>query len=369
MTAEIVQHRSTERAPADRGAGLGREQAARIAATWDVYQRLFALEGLGAGDVHRLGIQALEQIHAWAPKLGEEIEGIAAGSGVAIERVAALNARTELLAAGAASAKECSTIAVLGPVTTHGRPIGVQTWDWHEELASSWLVWEIEHADGRVVRTLTEAGIVGKIGVSSAGVAVHLNILGHRLDRAEIGVPVHIACRRVLDEADGPVAALTLLSTADVSASSAVTVVADDEDGGVACTVELSPAGPGFVTPDTRGVLVHTNHFLRDPGRAGDRLLPEAPDTVLRLELASRRMARLAEGEIDAEAILEALRSHRGGSGAICCHPAESAAFGDRWTTLATIVTDPAEGAMRVLRGGPCGHTAAAAARHVTTDL
>jgi isopenicillin-N N-acyltransferase like protein len=114
---------------------------------------------------------------------------------------------------------------------------------------------------------------------------------------------------------------------------------------------------------------VHTNHFLRDPGRSGDRLLPEAPHTVLRLELAARRMARLADGEIDEESILEALRSHRGGAGAICCHPDQSAVFGDRWTTLATIVTDPAQGAMRVLRGGPCGHTAHDTPAAATADL
>jgi isopenicillin-N N-acyltransferase-like protein len=51
--------------------------------------------------------------------------------------------------------------------------------------------------------------------------------------------------------------------------------------------------------------------------------------------------------------------SHRGGSGAICCHPAAGATFGDRWTTLATIVIEPAQAEMRVLAGGPCQRAAA----------
>jgi len=132
--------------------------------------------------------------------------------------------------------------------------------------------------------------------------------------------------------------------------------VADDEDGGAICTAELSPAGPGFLTPDERGVLVHTNHFVADPGRSGDTMVIAGPDSVLRLDHARRAMARQREGEIDQDSILDAMRSHRGGAGAICCHPAPDAGFGDRWRTLATAVVEPAERRMSLRRGGPCGH-------------
>jgi isopenicillin-N N-acyltransferase like protein len=366
MPTRVPHFHSRETSPGDRGRAFGDAQRDRIHLVSGVYGRLFStVAGLDEAAVRELGDQALEQTASWAPELLEEMEGIADGSGLDLSLVGALNARTELLAA-AGAAGECSTVAVLGSATRDGKPVSVQTWDWHEELADGWLVWEISHPDGRTVRTLTEAGIVGKVGVSGAGVGVHLNILGHEHDGPPVGVPVHVACRRVLDEADGAVAALTLLAGAAVSASSAVTVVTDDSEGGVACTIELSPAGPGFVTPDARGVLVHTNHFIADPGRGGDRMVREAPDTVLRLDHAVRRMARLHEGEIDADAVLETMASHRGGAGAICCHPAPGAAFGDRWTTLATIVLEPAAGEMRVLRGGPCTHTAAGAVAAVT---
>jgi isopenicillin-N N-acyltransferase like protein len=348
----IPRHISTERTPADRGAGLGRAQSERIARVAEIYGRLFeTTAGLGPHDVRLLGGEALAQIAAWAPDLAEEIEGIASGAGIPPELVGALNARTELLALGHG---ECSVIACLGTATAEGEPIGVQTWDWHEDLADCWMLWEITHPDGRRVETLTEAGVVGKLGVNGFGVSLLLNILGHRDDRRPVGVPIHVLNRRVLDEAESGLQAMQLLSTADVSASSAATVVAADEDGGVVCTVELSPAGPGFVTPDERGVLVHTNHFLTEPGRTGDVMVREAPDTVLRLDHARRGMARLVEGEIDRDLILDVMRSHRGGAGAICCHPAEGAVFGDRWVTLATITVEPATRSMRVLRGGPC---------------
>ena len=323
----------------------------------NVYRRLFAVRvGLSGDDLRRLGSQALDRIAAWSPALLEEIDGIAHGSGFEVELIGALNARTELLAA---SAGECSTIACLGTATASGSPLGVQTWDWHEELREGWLVWTIEHADGRRVETLTEAGIVGKIGVNASGVGVLLNILGHRGDHSPVGVPVHALCRRVLDEADGAVAALTMAAGATMSASSALTVVADDADGGVACTVELSPAGPGFVMPDARGVLIHTNHFLADPGPARATRWCASRPTRCYGSITPPGGWPQIEAPIEAEDLLTAMDSHRGGSGAICCHPAAGAVFGDRWTTLATVVIEPARAEMRVLAGGPCQRAAA----------
>ena len=359
----LHRHFSAEASDGDRGRALGTAQRERIELVAGVYARLFAMNGLGAADVAALGGQALGRIAAFAPELGAEIEGIAAGSGQPVETVAALNARTEILAA---SAGECSTIACLGAMTASGSALGIQTWDWHNELSDGWIAWTIEHPDGRRVETMTEAGIVGKIGMNDRGVAVLLNILGHRDDGPPVGVPIHVLCRAVLDRSGGAVAALETIAAADVSASSAITVVTD-EDGGTVCTVEVSPAGPGFVTPDDRGVLVHTNHFLDVPGRAGDTGVRDGPGTILRLDLAKRRMAAMHPGEVTPEAVLAAMASHRGGSSAMCCHPEPGAALGDRWTTLATIVADPAARELKVYRGGPCqiaaASTTAAAAR------
>jgi isopenicillin-N N-acyltransferase-like protein len=353
----IPRHHSTEESPGDRGHALGEAQAERIAANADIYLRLFeASAGLRQTDVETLGEEAIDRIGAFSAELADEIEGIAQGSGVDRALVGALNARTEILCAGRG---ECSTIACMGSATANDAPIGIQTWDWHDELAGGWMHWTIDHPGGHRVETMTEAGIVGKVGVSSAGVAVLLNILGHRDDGPPIGVPVHVLNRAVLDRAANGVEALTMLTTAAVSASSAVTLVADDEDGGAVCTVELSPAGPGFVTPDERGVLIHTNHFVAEPGRLADTMVRTGPDSVLRLDHARRAMARRREGDIHEESILDALRSHRGGAGAICCHPAPGAVFGDRWRTLATVTVEPAARRMTLRRNGPCGHETA----------
>ena len=131
----IPTHHSSEPEAGDRGVAFGRAQAERIAHTADVYLRLFELKaGLGAGDVRRLGADALGRIGAFMPYLADEIAGIASGCGLEPALIGALNARTELLCAGRG---ECSTVAVLGSATASGSPIGMQTWDWHEELSGA----------------------------------------------------------------------------------------------------------------------------------------------------------------------------------------------------------------------------------------
>jgi isopenicillin-N N-acyltransferase-like protein len=91
-------------------------------------------------------------------------------------------------------------------------------------------------------------------------------------------------------------------------------------------------------------------------------MVRESPDTMLRLDHARRRIDGI-ETPIEVEDVLTVMDTHRGGSGAICCHPAAGAVFGDRWTTLATIVIEPARAEMRVTAGGPCQRAEASTAK------
>ncbi len=271
--------------------------------------------------------------------------------------MAALNARTEILAAhGHVRAAECSTAACTADAAAGGRALAAQTWDWLPELADLWFVWTIEHPDGRVVHTLTEPGIVGKIGVSAAGVGVLLNILRHDRDGAPIGTPVHVACRRVLDEATTFEEALALLRSMRPSASSCLTVA----DAVTAACAEVSPAGLGLHLPDDRGLVAHTNHFLAEPGRDGDLEAATYPDTVARLEAVERALERAEPGAVADDTLVGVLCAHGCGDEHVCLHAVPDAPFGDAWATLATVVCDPGRGRLRVAAGGP-RHLAASA--------
>jgi isopenicillin-N N-acyltransferase like protein len=352
----IRHYRSAPASPRDRGRDFGAAHPAEIRATAESYSQLFAATAGHPVEMQVAGQEALAAIRGFCAAAASEIEGIAEGAGLPAELVAAVNARTEILAAlrsprpGAPQRGECSTVVRLGGPAE--APIALQTWDWHDVFASSWFVWTIEHPDGHVVHTLTEYGILGKIGVSSAGLGLNLNILHHGHDGGRVGVPVHVLARSVLDSARDIGQALTVIASAPVSASSALTLTAAGAGEPIAITAEVFPGGPRFVTPRPDGLLLHTNHFLDPHAAQHDQETRIGPDSFLRLAVLERRLAgRTGDGEPD---LLAAMGSHLGGGSAICCHPDDAAELGDRYATLATVVIDVQAGDLTVRAGGPC---------------
>jgi isopenicillin-N N-acyltransferase like protein len=339
----IPVHVSRESTPAEQGLALGATFRPAIERTFASYLELFAVHGLGAARVRELGERALYETEAWAPRLAEEAAGVAAGAGLEPWQLGVLNGRTEILAAAAVTGEgECSTSVVLDEIA----PRTVQTWDWHDTLRHVMLLRAIEVRPSFGVCTFTEFGIAGKIGVNSAGLGVHFNVLRHRSDNAHIGVPVHVVARRILDEASTVDDATSLARSARLSASSVLTVVTRNEVRGL----ELSPAG---VAELTGANLVHTNHFL-DPALApGERTDPSESTTRERLAALAARADTLRSPDRDQRAA--ALRSHRADGAALCAHADLSLPPHMRWESLATISLDVVEGRLDVHEGGPCG--------------
>jgi len=351
----LRQFHSTAAQPRARGEEFGEAHVDEIKATVAAYIELFNVGAQEPVDAERLGNMAIDRIRGWAPEAADEIEGIARGCGLPPGMIGAINARTEILGVIARRARgECSVFLALSP-TANGS-FAAQTWDWHDHLADSWLVWTIELPNGRTVHTLTEFGVLGKLGINSDGIAVLLNILHHREDGAGIAVPVHVVARRILETATNLNDALILATGAPVSASTALTLVGHDEAECSGMSVELNPVGPEVVVPDRDGILARTNHFLAPRAAAGDREAEVGPDTFLRYDVLRRRIA--ASRPASEEDCFSLLRSHYGGGGAICAHPDPDAAVGSRYATLATIVFDFGRDTMSVKPAGPCSAAA-----------
>jgi len=339
MTRRFV---SAVAGPAERGREFGAAHAGEVAATIAGYHRLFAAAYGAEVDLDGFGELALERIDGWAGDLGEEIRGIAAGAGIPAVRVAAINARTEIIAQLRLTLPECSAVVALrGPGEA---AVAAQNWDWYSPMADNWLEWTIPFPDGRRVTTLTEYGLVGKIGVNDAGLGVLFTMLHHRDDGAGLGVPVHVVARRVLDQARDVAAARAICASARTSASTSVTIVGGD----AAVSVELWPGGPSFHAPDERGLLIRTNHFLTPEALDGDLVPAEAPSTLIRYDALRRH---LRGRDVTAEDVFDALADHSGG---VCSHPLAQDPADLRHATLATVLLDLAEGRLVVSDGTPC---------------
>jgi isopenicillin-N N-acyltransferase-like protein len=338
--------------PRERGLELGERFRAEVSAHAAAYRRLFARRADRPFDIDLWSARAWETIRAVAPEHAEEIAGIAEGAGLPVEALAAVNARTEILvAANPSGITECSTVVALPP----GRsPVAVQTWDWYDAMSDGWLHWTIPHPDGRVVQTVTEFGMLAKIGVSSAGVGVMLNMLHHEHDakaaaEERVGYPVHLLSRAILDRAASLDDALAIAS-APTSASTSLTVV---DRAGAAATIELFPGGPGVREPED-GLLVRTNHFVSEAGAPGCLAATIGDSTEFRRTTLLEAFTGAVPSST--EQVVSAMETHRADGGGVCAHPREDEEPLLWHRTLATVGIDVAEGRLDVRDGGPCGH-------------
>lgn len=365
------------RGPEQRGAEIGTRFGAEIRDTVARYLEFFALSGLSRARVDGIAERSLAALRAWAPGLAQEIEATAAAAGgLPTLELAALNARTEILAAGEPDREgECSTL-VLAPESARS-PLTLQTWDWHADLCPTGLLLSVApdppEADrgrgrgrvGRVgrVRLFTEAGMLGKIGVNDAGLGVHFNILHHASDTDAGGVPVHAIARRVLDEASTVEEAASIIRSAPVSASTVLTVVADRGARRAVC-FEISPERVAEVLPDPDGVLVHTNHFLA-PELAAGEAASAASTTRTRFAHLSR-IGGLGDLRGAGASIEERAADFCGPEGAhapVCMRPDPSLPPHDQWTTLLTIGLDLERGRLEYRAGSPAELVARGAER------
>jgi isopenicillin-N N-acyltransferase like protein len=325
--------------PRDRGRIAGAALAERSARCLAAYLPLFADLGHGIDDVRRFGARVLERVESWHAPLAAELEAFALGARLEPELVAALNGRTELLALA-----ECTTV---GRCESAEGPWLAQNWDWYADAPERCLVWSAA-VEGARFATMTEAGILAKVGVSTRGIAVALNILYHAEDgRGELGVPVHVVLRRLLGEVASADDAGALLRETPYSASSCITVV--DASGGGAC-FELSPAGVARVEPRD-GLLAHTNHFLDETLASEEAEQPPEwlPGSQARLAAAERAAPR------DLGEALALLGDHTSDPQAICRHDEPSGEPGRPLVdTVVSLAMRPGVPELRVAAGRPC---------------
>ncbi len=312
-----------------RGAAHGEQRRDEIGQAIQIYLDVF---GLPDAALRERADHFARVTRAWQPELATEIDAIAAGAGVPPHQIHALNARSELVPPAVPAPGECTAVflsehALLG-----------QTWDWLQALEPLINVLDVRHPDGHRLLTLSEPGIVGKIGLSSAGLGVGLNFL--RSPEPLDGVPVHALLRGLLD-ARSPSAAEDLIARAGNGRSAHVMLGMATGEGlgleftGSACH-RLAPEG---------GVLVHTNHFLQTPIDPG----PSRPNTHSRLEQAR---SRAASGPRDWNGLLGILGD--------CSHPEHPVSVSWRdmvgWSfgamgTVCAVAMDLRDGVMQVRRG------------------
>ena len=319
----------------ERGQQHGLQARARIDLSIATYARLFAYCGIDWQGAQRLGAGYRDLIGALDPDLLAEIEGIAAGAGREVNEILALNARTEILppsypgephperqAVLAANARagvpdwgECTAIAIKPARSASGATLLAQNWDWLGAQRAALVLLRVRDAHGASMLTLTEAGMLAKIGLNRSGFGVCLNILRSADDGSRAGVPVHALLRALLAR-DSVAEAVAFVSTLAFGASS--NLLCADASGDTAA-LEISPRGVE-VLRGAEAPLCHTNHFLAPAAAAHQASLAPSLSTVPRLARINA-LAGAHRGKFSTADLKRMLRDESDGYLSICRSP------------------------------------------------
>jgi isopenicillin-N N-acyltransferase like protein len=359
--------------PYARGRQYGAAAAPRVRHSIASYARLFAhRRGLDWPAVQAEALRYQSLLAEVAPDLLDEMRGIADGTGEAFAAILALNVRTELMSGvptgfahpdgSAALARnkalgvpqhseevaapvaavganpiddgECTTAAAQPAATRTGGTLLAQTWDWQGDQRGACVLLRVESPGEPSILTMTEAGMVAKIGINSAGVAVGLNLLRSHSDGREVGMPVHVLLRKML-QAPGFAAARAMADMALPGGSSCVTLASA---GGNLVSLELTPAGVAEVWP-VDGLLAHANHCV-DAGAAADECPHEPISTSYERYDRAAELLQAAAGQIDVPALQAILRDRENAPRCICRSPNLDLPPVDRGESVCGIVID-----------------------------
>ncbi len=349
-----------------RGRQQGQALQSRAMHSRSTYARLFAHCGIDWATACKRALTYCNVIEALDPALMEEMQGLAEGSGLAMAEILALNCRTEILPPGflgdtplqarqalaanraaglpdwleekpldpAANDGECTAMAVAPSAALHGQTWLAQNWDWLGRQRQALVLLHSANTSGTRFITLTEGGMLAKIGMNQHGFALGLNILRSNDDGQSPGVPVHVLLRHLLGfesvaavrEELGRIGRL-------LGFGAASNIPCADAQGEVAC-FEVAPAGWAELRPEN-GVVVHTNHFVCGTLQAAQAPMGVTLSSQPRLDTAARH----AQGApMDLDKLQTFLRDESDGHLSICRNPDPALPTEGRVESVAGIV-------------------------------
>lgn len=333
----------------ERGMQHGTAARDQVAVSIETYRRLFHdFVGIEWADALAQGEAYAEGIARFDEELLEEIRGIATGSGFDMAAILALNARSEI-GLGPRMIDGCTALAAFGSATVAGRTILCQNWDWRASQRDAFVALLVRRPDKPAFTMLTEAGIVGKIGLNDRGLGVCLNAIVTDELRPD-GTPLHVVLRGILESRNLGEAIETVAGASIASAANFLVA----QHGVGAVDIEAAPSRVDVLLPDA-DLLVHTNH-LQSQRLAGvnDLAVNVLPDSYPRLARA-RQLAADRHGRLDVEGVQEILRDHANEPDGICRHEdLIGDPDGKRLQSVFSVIMDLQDQRLSVTDGPPC---------------
>nr|WKF55932.1 hypothetical protein HUO10_000376 [Paraburkholderia busanensis] len=336
--------------PYERGVQYGRAVASRVRLSAARYGQ--TLRNLGYSEASQTAlIRSLEQVIGdFQAAYLDEMRGIAEGADVPFEDIVMINARTEVLAKARAEMAlqaddedGCTGVLVLPSRSSNGQLIHAQNWDWKADCADTGIVLRVRNEDGPDYLTFVEAGGLARSGLNAMGVSITANYLECERDYMQMGVPLSLLRRRVLEEAVFA-NALRVIATTPKSCSNNIMLGMAE---GFGIDFECAPNEAFPIYPGDDHLIVHANHWVSPVARTKllDTGAENSPDSYYR-DWRVRQLLN-ATPMLDRDAVKAALFDSFATPFSVCRPPRP----GTRHTmtaTVAMIVMQPAAGEMDV---------------------
>jgi isopenicillin-N N-acyltransferase-like protein len=180
-----------------------------------------------------------------------------------------------------------------------------------------------------------EAGLLARIGLNSAGLAITGNYLECDRDGRREGVPIPAIRRQVLTRSSLAEAIETVLGA---QRAFSINIMISHRDG-EAIDLETTPDEVFWVLPED-DILVHANHFVSAAARATvrDATLATNADSLYR-DVRVRRYLMRDRGRITLSTLQAAFQDRFGAPRAVCRSPVVRSG-GYRSSTVATVIMD-----------------------------
>lgn len=345
-------------APYERGRQHGLAVPERV-------KRSIAIYG---GQLHELGYDATaksaliasfaKEIEAFGAHYIEEMRGVADGAGVELEDIVMVNARTEVMAKARLEKSKpieitppdndenddgCTGAVIMPERSATGELIHGQNWDWRAECAETAIVLRVRRNDGPDFLTFVEAGGLARCGMNAAGVSITANYLESNRDFSQIGVPLALIRRKVLEQEHFAFAIKAVATTPKSCSNNMMLSTAK----GFAIDYECAP-DEAFPVEISDGMIVHANHWispvalskLQDTGR------PRTPESVYR-DWRVRKLLDEAGRKLTVDDLKRAFFDDFLTPYSVCRPPRPSDA-GNLSATVAMVIMQPARGIMEV---------------------
>jgi len=293
-------------------------------------------------------------LEKFSPALVEEMRGIAEGADLPFATIVYLNAFLELedLRAPGLGAKlladrlwGCTTFNVTPEASSDGRAYIGQTYDMEKYYEKYLCVLRIRPEKGPAMLVLTFAGIVGLVGLNSAGIGAVINKVV--APDARPGVIYPFIMRKALAaERIGDALGAVIFSPRATGINYQLS------GGGLAFCAETSAAN--YQLLDIDGAIAHTNHYLGSEMRRF-----ETPGwlshggSMVRRQVAQKFLDD-NHGKLNPARLKELTCDHTNYPRCICAHGFPGEGENTAFHTTFGVVMDPAAGWFELCPGNPC---------------